>query len=176
MQTNLKRYYGHGHLHFITFSCYRRLSLLGNAAARDVFVHALGEIRDRCGFQLVGYVVMPNHVHLLISEPATGTPSTVLKVLKQPVSRDLRKKGTRDPDDQLALALAENGDELRHFWQHRFYDFNVHSAKKHDEKLEYMHMNPVKRALVKNPEEWISSSYSYYEKLEAGIIRIDPIK
>jgi putative transposase len=55
-----------------------------------LFVKILGEVRDRYGFVLVGYVVMPNHVHLLISEPAKGTPSTVMQVLKQRVSRRLR--------------------------------------------------------------------------------------
>jgi putative transposase len=95
MPRKLKRYYGKGHLHFITFSCYRRLPLLGTARARNPFVRALGKTRERCQFLLAGYVVMPNHVHLLISEPTKGTHSTMLKVLKQRVSRDLRRKKKR---------------------------------------------------------------------------------
>ena len=82
MPKGLKRYYGLGHLHFLTFSCYRRLPLLKTKHARNLFVHALGKIRERYQFMLVGYVVMPEHVHLLIGEPAKGTPSVVLKVLK----------------------------------------------------------------------------------------------
>src|SRR6202049_5295176 len=84
--------YGRGHLHFITFTCYRRLPLLRSVRARNTFVKLLGEVRDRYGFSLVGYVVMPEHIHLLISEPAKGTPSTVIQVLKQRVSRRLRRK------------------------------------------------------------------------------------
>ncbi|MFZ0818704.1 MAG: transposase [Candidatus Acidiferrales bacterium] len=175
MPKNLKRYYGKGHLHFITFSCYRRLPLLGSARARNGFVHALGKIRERCEFLLVGYVVMPNHVHLLISEPAKGTPSTMLQVLKQRVSRDLRKRRRRGPDGQLSLPFVRGENELRHFWQPRFHDFNVHSAKKRREKLDYMHANPVKRGLVKSPTQWIWSSYSFYEKGEKGLIPIDPV-
>ncbi len=87
MPKGLKRYYGDGHLHFLTFSCYRRLPLLNTLRARNLFVHTLGKIRERYKFLLVGYVVMPNHVHLLISEPKEATPSVVLKVLKQRVSR-----------------------------------------------------------------------------------------
>jgi putative transposase len=68
----LKRFYGKGHLHFITFSCYRRLPLLKTVRARDVFVKELGKVRDEMGFHLVGYVVMPEHVHLLMSEPEAG--------------------------------------------------------------------------------------------------------
>jgi putative transposase len=50
MPKGLKRYYGLGHLHFLTFSCYRRLPLLRTIQARNVFVHALGKIRERYGF------------------------------------------------------------------------------------------------------------------------------
>jgi putative transposase len=79
----LKRIYGFGHLHFITFSCYRRLPLSGSAHARNVFVQILGEVRGEFGFALVGFVVMPEHVHLLIGESKRGNPSTVLYGLKQ---------------------------------------------------------------------------------------------
>src|ERR1700690_3629693 len=81
MPTGLKRYYGRGDLHFITFSCYRRLALLGSARARNALVQALREVRLKYNFALVGYVVMPEHVHLLIGEPETGTPSTVVHSL-----------------------------------------------------------------------------------------------
>src|ERR1019366_3263349 len=86
------RIYGRGHLHFITFSCYRRLPLLRSVRAKNIFVKIPDEVRERYGFSLVGYVVMPEHIHLLISEPQRGTPSTVLQVLKQRVSRRLRRK------------------------------------------------------------------------------------
>ena len=138
MPKGLKRYYARGDLHFLTFSCYRRLPLLGTARARNLFVEALGKIRERYKFMLVGYVVMPNHVHLLISEPPKSTPSEVLKVLKQRVSRDFRKRRRRAPAEQLRLAFPRNDESLPRFWQPRFYDFNVWSKKKVREKLEYM--------------------------------------
>ncbi len=94
MPKRLKRYYGAGHLHFITCSCYQRRALLGRARTRNLFVRLLGEVRDRYRFSLVGYVVMPDHIHLLMSEPAVGTPSVVMQVLKQRVSRRLRKSPT----------------------------------------------------------------------------------
>jgi REP-associated tyrosine transposase len=164
MPKNLKRYYGFGDLHFLTFSCYRRLPLLGTVRARTIFVQALATIRERYEFLLVGYVVMPDHVHLLISETDKGTPSTVLKVLKQRVARDLFAEKHRAP----AVGLPR-------FWQPRFYDFNAYSARKRREKLLYMHGNPVKRGLVENPNAWIWSSCSFYEKGEIGLVRIDPV-
>ncbi len=54
MSAGLQRYYGKGHLHFITFSCYRRLPLLKTVRARDLFVKELAKVRDELGFQLVG--------------------------------------------------------------------------------------------------------------------------
>jgi REP-associated tyrosine transposase len=106
MPKGLKRYQGRGDLHFLTFSCYRRLPLLGTMRARNLFVQVLDKIRKRYKFLLVGYVIMPNHVHLLISETSKATPSVVLKVLKQRVSRDLRRGGRRAPAGQMRLAFA----------------------------------------------------------------------
>jgi len=87
----LKRYYGKGDLHFLTFSCYQRLEFLGTKGARNLFAQELARARGEYGFRLVGYVVMPNHVHLLMSEPCKGTISTVLQMLKQRVARKMRR-------------------------------------------------------------------------------------
>jgi putative transposase len=176
MPKGLKRYYGQGHLHFLTFSCYRRLPLLRTKRARNLFVHALGEIRKRYKFSLVGYVVMPEHVHLLIGEPPNGTPSLILKVLKQRVSRDLRGKKRRAPAGQLRFAFSTEDGGLPRFWQPRFYDFNVWSARKRKEKLEYMHRNPITRKLVEHPRDWPWSSWSFYANGEDGPVAIDPVE
>lgn len=175
MPKRLKRIYGFGHLHFITFSCYRRLPLLGSAHARNVFVQILGEVRDQFGFALVGFVVMLEHVHLLIGEPKRGNPSTVLYVLKQRVSTRLRhRRRRRSHPSQLVLSFPET-TSLPQFWQRRFYDFNVWSRKKKIEKLGYMHMNPVKRGLVLRSADWIWSSAAFYAGRESNTIRIDPV-
>jgi len=174
MARKLIRHYGRGHLHFITFTCYRRLPLLRSVRARNAFVQILGETRDRYAFSLVGYVVMPEHIHLLISEPAKGTPSTVIQVLKQRVSRRLRRR-KRCIAGQTSLAFAGGDDALRRFWQRRFYDFNVWSLKKKVEKLHYMHMNPLKRKLVEHPRDWPWSSFAYYSGFKSGLIRVDPV-
>ncbi len=78
MPAALKRIYGKGHLHFLTFSCYHRLPLLKTPRARNIVVRELARVRAEMGVRLLGYVVMPEHVHLLISEPPGETPSTVL--------------------------------------------------------------------------------------------------
>jgi len=173
MDRKLKRYYGQHDLHFITCSCYRRLPLLGSKRARNLFVKILGELRDAYGFGLVGFVVMPEPIHLLIGEPMKGTPSTVLQVLKQRVSREMRRR-RKTVIGQLKFQFGAE-DSWPQFWQRRFYDFNVWSHKKKMEKLEYMHMNPVKRGLVSSPRDWVWSSYPWYEGSDEGLVRIDPV-
>jgi len=175
MPKGLRRRYGQHHLHFITCSCYRRLPLFASVRARNLFVKILGEVRDRYGFALVGYVVMPEHIHVLIGEPAEGTPSTVMQVLKQRVSRRLRRKPSKKGcPQQQRLPFPAAHDLLPQFWQPRFYDFNVWSQTKFVEKLQYMHLNPLKRKLVTHPRDWPWSSFSFYAKKEPGLVRIDP--
>jgi len=176
MRNPLKRLYGQGDLHFVTFSCYRRKPLLGTVRAQDRFVNVLDEVRRRHGFRLVGYVVMPEHVHLLISEPAEKNPSKVLQVLKQKVARALLKRRDRTIRTQLSLPFDGGQTEEVHFWQRRFYDFNVWSEKKLKEKLEYMHANPVQRKLVQHPGEWPWSSWAHYAGRGGGRIRMDSMQ
>ncbi len=175
MRNRLQRLYGRGDLHFITFSCYRRRPFLGTPRARHRFVKILDQVRTRYRFLLIGYVVMPEHVHLLLSEPKKGNPSKVLQVLKQKVSRALRKRPKKSPAAQLQLPFPRSQPEAPAFWQRRFYDFNVWSDKKLREKLDYMHRNPVQRKLVIHPKDWPWSSWSHYEKREPGLIRIDAL-
>jgi putative transposase len=129
MRNPLKRHYGQGDLHFVTFSCYRRRPLLGTARARDQFVKILDEVRRRHGFRVVGYVVMPEHVHLLLSEPIKKNPSKILQVLKQKVARVLLKRRSRTASTQLSLPFDGGQLEGAHFWQRRFYDFNGGARK-----------------------------------------------
>src|SRR5580692_1026344 len=157
MPWGLKRYYGTGNLHFITWSCYRRRPLLDNPARRDLLLAALELMRVRYRFAVIGYVVMPEHVHLLISEPLIGDPSKTVQAAKLSVSR------------RLAISSEFSG----RFWHSRFYDFNLWGPQKEVEKLNYMHRNPAVRGLVASPEDWRWSSYRSYAYREAGLIRIN---
>jgi putative transposase len=171
----LERRYGLGHLHFITCSCYHRLPFLNTVKARDCFLQTLSEVRDRYDFALLGYVVMPEHIHLLISEPNRGNPSIVMRVLKQRVSRKLRRRSRRKSTEGQMRLWSDSPLSLHaRFWQRRFYDFNVWSARKKNEKMNYMHFNPVKRGLVSHPKEWRWSSHRFYWKSERGLCTPNP--
>jgi putative transposase len=103
---------------------------------------------------------MPEHFHLLMSEPQCGTPSTVMQVVKQRFARRV-------------LSSEQGLRQNARVWQERFYDFNVWAEGKRTEKLQYMHFNPVKRGLVAEPEEWMWSSFRDYYCRQPGIVRVN---
>jgi putative transposase len=167
MPWNLERFYGGGDLHFITCSCYHRRPLLGSAGRRDLFLAVLEQVRERYCLVVLGYVVMPEHFHLLISEPERGDPSVVIQALKIGFVRRLMVQtpsAQRSPDEKITPP---------HFWQRRFYDFNVWSKQKRIEKLRYIHRNPSKRGLVENLEQLRWSSFRSYAYGEVGPVRVN---
>jgi putative transposase len=139
-------------LHFVTFSCYRRRQYLGSAAARDLFQRSLETMRTRYDFFVTGYVVMPEHVHLLIGESKGAVLAKAIQALKLSVAVQRRE---------------------RPFWQPRYYDFNVFTDRKRIEKLRYIHRNPVTRGLVEEPDAWIWSSFRHYWMGEDGTVEIE---
>lgn len=155
MPRNLIRYHQSGQFHFITFSCYKRLPLLDNNASYSVFEREFEWVRQRYGFVVAGYVLMPEHVHLLTNEPRISSLAVALQVLKQETSRILKSPGQTQ------------------FWQRRYYDFNVYTEAKTVEKLKYMHRNPVRRGLVAKPEDWPWSSLHHYATAEPGTVEIE---
>jgi putative transposase len=155
MPWGLKRFQEARCLHFLTFSCYRREARLGTPRARDIFEQTLERARKWYGFYIAGYVVMPEHVHLLVNEPERAKLSLALQMLKQNVARQLRE--------------VEGGS----FWQARYYDFNVWTEAKRIEKLRYIHRNPVRRGLVPSPEQWAWSSFRHYASGVEGVVEIE---
>ena len=177
MTKGLHRYYGNHDLHFITCSCFHRQPQLGAPDRRDLFLSILEEARQKYRFVIHGYVIMPEHFHLLMTEPELGDPSVVMKVLKERFTRKLRTKRTPliAEGAPLIAPFAMSGSphpEPAPIWQKRFYDFNVWTEEKHREKLRYIHRNPVKRGLAEKPEQWEWSSYRSYLFGETGPVRV----
>ncbi len=131
------------------------MRFLDSASAPDTFEQELERVRRWYGSFVTGYVVMPEHIHLLISEPERGKLSLVIQMLKQITSRKLK------PPDRPR------------FWQVRCYDFPVWSEAKRIEKLRYIHRNPVKRGLVERPEDCKWSSFVHYATGTEWIVEIE---
>src|SRR5882672_11526987 len=172
MPWGLQRFQQSRQTHFVTFACYHRHPSFTTDAAKQIFGNALERVRCRFGLYVYGYVVMPEHVHLLLSEPggpfnAEGGPlkpsfglsgaltlADAVKSLKQGVSRRLIGEAT-------------------HFWQKRYYDFNIRNHSQFVEKLRYIHRNPVKGGLCERPEDWEWSSFRHYATGCAGRVEIE---
>jgi putative transposase len=156
MPKGLKRYQKTGNFHFITFSCYRRQPLLQADTAKNIIQIILEQTREQQSLCIAAYVIMPEHIHLLTNEPATGTVATFLQIFKQLSSLELK------PASQ------------KQFWQQRYYDFNIYSSsEKLTEKIRYIHRNPVTRGLVSKPEDYRWSSFTHYATGEPGPIEIE---
>jgi putative transposase len=144
---------------------------LGTAKARDVFLSIFEQVRRKYRFKVIGFLVMPEHVHLLVSEPEKANPSVVMQVLRQRVSQRWLRNRRRRNRDQMELWVKS--EVKQRFWQRRSYDFNVFSERKMTEKLRCMHRNPIKRGLVSWPELWRWSSYRAYAFGERGPVNMD---
>jgi len=159
MPRGLRRFHDTGHSHFVTFSCYRRQPNFRDPKACDLLLSTLESMRRQFEMQIYGYVVMPEHVHLLLSEPRTKTLADAIHYLKLSSSKRLRVT----PFRRTGAA----------FWQKRYYDLNIRNYRQFIEKLRYIHRNPVKRGLCAEPGEWEWSSFRHYAGREQLTVEIE---
>ena len=145
---------------FVTFSCYRRLQLLVQSQVIRVFLETVSAIRKEPQFRLLGYVIMPEHVHLVL-HPIDGTKlGPLIGKIKSKAAARIITEGVIDLPD--CCRITRNGIERRAFWQPRCYDHNCRSEATVMEKINYCHNNPVSRGLVAEPAAWRWSSYNWY--------------
>ena len=154
MPTGLKRFQQAEALHFITFSCFHCLPLLGASDTCETFETVLEQTRARHEARIYACVLMPEHVHLLVNEPPRTLLAQFLKALKQITSRKLR--GQRDT-----------------FLQTRYYDGNIRGEEVRSKVIRSIHRNPVKRELVAKPEDWAWSSFRHYATGVRGVVEIE---
>lgn len=154
-----------GHAHEFTFSCYQSLPLLSKDRTRQWFIEALGRARQKIEFDLWAYVIMPEHVHVLIL-PLRGDYeiAKILKTIKQPVAqRALRFLRGNASSFLSRLRVSRRDGRVEHcFWQPGGgYDRNIRKARTARASVAYIHDNPVRRGLVRRPEdrEWSSAKW-----------------
>ncbi|MBL9123726.1 MAG: transposase [Planctomycetaceae bacterium] len=145
------------HAHFVTFSCYRRRRLLDDDRAKRIVLGTLNAQLRRLGGRCVGFVIMPNHVHALVWFAEPGQLSEFMKQWKRTSSRRI---GQLLATTLVAYAGTLHGSRI---WQAKYYGFNIYSRRKMEEKLTYMHLNPVRAGLVREACQWRWSSARHYE-------------
>ena len=164
-----------GHAHSLTFCCFHRLPLLSADRTRLWLLDALDRARDRWHFELWAYVIMPEHVHLLVCpQDADYRISHILKAVKQPVARSAIRFLREQRSPYLRnLEVRRNGKVEHRFWQEGGgYDRNIHDERTAWTNVEYIHANPVRRGLAECPTDWAWSSARSYAGLDS--VRIEP--
>lgn len=161
----LKRYEGLGDIRHITCSCYQQLPLFQNDKLKDAFAIYLGDARDRLGFKLYAWVLMPEHFHLLL-RPRTGQDvAQILRGVKAGFAKSVIRRW-RELQAPILRRITDAAGRT-HFWQTGGgYDRNLYSEQDVLEKIAYTHRNPVRRGLVGRPSDWRWSSAGWYERLE----------
>lgn len=151
---------------YLTFSCDQQLPLLGNARLRDHFTRHLATVRASDTFLLFAWVIMPEHVHLLL-KPLNEAQRVdrILWALKRNFAIEIigRWRELRAP----ILKRLTGPDSRVRFWQRGGYDRRIFSQDEFGEKVDYIHANPVRRGLVKSPGDWMWSSARAYGGMES---------
>jgi putative transposase len=190
MPSGLRRFQQTRRSHFVTFSCYRRQPKFRSPEIYDLFLQTLEDMRRQFSMRIYGYVVMPEHVHLLVSEPEQELERGLVLVpqvrapglganLGSQLVREAPRAPLADAIHYLKLSFAkrlrsrEGRVELGSFWQQRYHDRNVRDAREFSIKLRYVHHNPVKRRLVSDPSEWKWSSFRHHALREGGVVEIE---
>ena len=166
-----------GHAHELTFSCYRGYKLLSKDRSRKWLVKAMSRARRIHDFHLWSYVIMPEHVHLiLLPQKDKYRIDEILHSIKESVGRRAINflKRTNPTWLERLTVRRPNGDVHRHFWQPGGgYDRNIVTMKALAAAVNYIHANPVRRNLVSTPNEWEWSSARWYEGRKDVHLEID---
>ena len=147
------------HAHFVTFSCYKRRTFLSPERAKRIVIGVMGsQLASRNGI-CSGFVIMPDHVHALIWFPQIDQLSSFMDVWKTQTSRSLKDLFQKQfPEYWKKLPATDP------IWQARYYGLNIWSRNKFEEKIQYMHQNPVRAGLAACQTDWPWSSARWYDQ------------
>jgi len=166
-----------GHAHALTFTCFQGRPFLSRDRARHWLLQAIATAREKQRFDLWAYVIMPEHVHLLIHpREQVYSISSLLTVIKQPVTRSTLAYVREHAPGFLDHMRDEqpNGKVAHRFWQRGGgYDRNLADVRIIRATIAYLHANPVRRGLVTTPDDWVWSSARYYSGRTDGLLAPD---
>ena len=164
---HVKHYHEPGDLHELTFSCYRRRTLLDDDKARTLLCEGIERAISGDDFRLVAFVLMPEHVHLLVCSMVPKPEiDRLLFAIKRPFSYRIKKHFEKTGDPHLAeLIVPERPGKMTfRFWEEGGgYDRNISVARTIEASINYIHHNPVRRGLVNRARDWKWSSCRWYE-------------
>ena len=160
----------------LTFSCFRRIPFLECERTREWFRDALQAARAKFAFQVWAYVLMSEHVHLLVYPgEAADKMALFLQAVKEPVARKAIAYLKANSPGWLPRLRVREGKRIRHrFWQPGGgYDRNITTAAALRAVIDYIHANPVRRGLASKPEDWVWSSARWFAGLRPVEMALD---
>lgn len=156
--TLLRHYDNLGTVRFVTFSTFQRQPLLSSEPLVKPCLEEVGRLRIEHDIRILGYVIIPDHVHLVLHPPDDCALGRMIGQMKGRASRHM----LRVLEESDHLSTPRRGSDQPAIWQRRCYDHNCRTVDTVREKINYCHNNPVTKGLVRDPGDWIWSSYRWY--------------
>ena len=174
---HLKHYENTDTVRFVTFSCYHNYNLFKTDRIIEIFISRLIQLKIKHKFDLYGFVVMPNHIHLVLRPRIDQQLGRIIGELKSLTAREIFATWKEIGLEIFhKLKVVRNGKTQNVFWQRRYYDNNCRSIENAIEKINYCHNNPVVSGLVKDPSDWRWSSYNWYIGRKDAAIELDKLE
>ena len=167
--------------HFVTFAIVGWIDVFSREQYKEIFVNSLQYCQQHKGLTLHAWVIMTNHVHLIISSN-TNKIEDIVRDLKKYTSKQIIKAIQENPTESrkewmlnlFSFAGKNNNNNKDHqFWKQDYHPIELNSAEKSKERLDYLHQNPVRSGLVWEPWHYkFSSAIDYYTN-EHGLLKIE---
>lgn len=162
--------------HYITSVTFNRVNVFRSNKACEIFVSTLKDVREKYPFKLIGYVLMPDHFHLLVNPQDCNISKLLLRIRGLSARKTidwLREEKHFSSLAKLALQSPQKKSHTHSVWQKESAVIDLWSHKFARQKLNYIHQNPVRAGLCKHPAEWHWSSYRAYYPHEKGSVPIE---
>jgi REP element-mobilizing transposase RayT len=186
----LPRFHIEGHIYYITTVIYNRLPVFTRPSFIIPLYDSLNFYRHQQDFKLLGYVIMPDHMHLILWPFGTATVSEIMRDYKKFTSTRIIRQAEVEQIEAWTAAFEqveqieawtaafeqagkETGRSDNKVWQDSYWDVNIYTERFLRQKLNYLHRNPVRAGLVAEPGEYMYSSYRNYVYGEDWLIEID---
>lgn len=170
----LKHFDHDGRARFVTFCIHQRIPILSSDAFRQMVVDSILEVKTTTGFRLLAFVIMPEHVHLVLIPRIDSELGPLIGEIKRISARKIHASLKKDsPAILTKFSVVRNGRQKFAFWQRRCFDHNCRTDAEIWESLTYCHNNPVERGLVGNAADWQWSSYRSYLGFPNPVLEID---
>lgn len=174
---NPPRFHIEGHIYYITTVVYNRLPIFTRPSFVIPLYDSLSFYRHKQQFKLLGYVFMPDHIHLIIWPFGAATVSDIMRDYKKFTSTRIVSQANVEGIEEWIRAFRQSGRETERstnkVWQDSYWDVNIYTERFLRQKLNYVHRNPLRAGLVEKPEDYVYSSYRNCVFGEDWLVEID---